>query len=287
MSQYQLRKFGRIAARLAASVLAMTALALAAPAEAMRVSPMVAEISLTGGGSSARIDVGNETDTPLPYETHITRVDFDADGTLHETPADDDFLVFPPQGVIGAKGHQTIRVQWVGDPLMKASRSYYLEVRQLPIPFAETGSSDKPSVSIQILYRIKAMITVAPKGAKSSVSVVSVEPMMIDPPHRQSVLSTDPKAAAAALAAQPAPPKIPGLRVTVTNTGTRHALMGGVNWIVDGTAPDGKPFHVAIPRETVGAAIGIGYLSPEGGQRIFNLPFDQPTKGPVTIRFTE
>ena len=105
---------------------------------------------------------------------------------------------------------------------------------------------------------------------------------MIDPPHHQMVLSTAPTAPPS-----DAPPKVPGLRVTVTNIGNRHALMGGVNWIVDGVGPDGKPFHVAIPRESVSAAIGIGYLPPEGGQRIFNIPFAQPTKGPVTIRFTE
>ena len=37
--------------------------------------------------AAARIQVGNEGDQPLPYETHITLVDFDENGVATETPA--------------------------------------------------------------------------------------------------------------------------------------------------------------------------------------------------------
>ena len=63
--------------------------------------------------------------------------------------------------------------------------------------------------------------------------------------------------------------------------------MGGVNWIISGSAPDGKHFESKIPQAQIAAAIGVGYLGPDGGRRIFNLPFAQPVRGPVTVRFTE
>ena len=64
MLEYPLNQLRSIATAMAEAAMALT---ISAPAEAMRMSPMVAEISLSGGASSARIDVGNETSTPLPY----------------------------------------------------------------------------------------------------------------------------------------------------------------------------------------------------------------------------
>lgn len=93
---------------------------------AMRVSPMVSELTTSGAGSAARIEVGNVGSAALPFETRITRMDIDADGNIVETPADEDFLVFPPQGVVPVSGRQVVRVQWIGDPAIDVSRAYYL-----------------------------------------------------------------------------------------------------------------------------------------------------------------
>ena len=84
---------------LSAALAVLAALAFSAPALAMRMSPMVAEISVSGAGlQRAHRRRQRQRAQPMPYETHITRVEFDENGALHETPADDDFLVFPPQG---------------------------------------------------------------------------------------------------------------------------------------------------------------------------------------------
>ncbi len=107
---------------------------------------------------------------------------------------------------------------------------------------------------------------------------------MIAPPKPKLNLSAS---AAPPPAAQAALQPVPALRVTLKNTGTRHALMGGVNWVFDGKGPDGKSFHVVVNAGTVTTEIGIGYLPPDGGERVFDVPFDQPHKGPVTVRFTE
>ncbi|HEX3917691.1 MAG TPA: fimbria/pilus periplasmic chaperone [Caulobacteraceae bacterium] len=266
-----------IGGRTLAAIAAGTALAVSTAASAMSLSPMVAEITVDGAGSSARIQIGNESDQPLPYETHITRVDFDEYGVPTETPADDDFLVFPPQGALPPKSSQVIRVQWLGDPTLRSSRSYYLEVRQIPVPLGTTPGTTGAGAQLQITYRIKALLTVAPHGATPKVFVRQAVATMIEP-RRQTAVPTD--------AAAP-PPKAPGIQVTLQNEGTRHALMGGLTWIVEGTGPDGHTFRVTVPRATISAAIGAGYLPPDGAQRVFSIPFDTPSKGDLTVRFTE
>jgi fimbrial chaperone protein len=263
---------GRALACLAAGV----ALAMSTAASAMSLSPMVAEISVDGAGSSARVQIGNETDQPLPYETHITRVDFDEYGVPTETPADDDFLVFPPQGALPPKSSQVIRVQWLGDPTLKSSRSYYLEVRQIPVPLTSAPGTAGAGAQIQITYRIKALLTVAPHGATPKVFVRNAVATMIEPRLPTQVPTGGPP-----------PAKVPGIQVTLQNEGNRHALMGGLTWIVEGTGADGRAFRVEVPRSTVSTAIGAGYLPPDGAQRIFSIPFDTPSKGNLTVRFTE
>src|SRR6185437_8563795 len=63
----------------------------------------------------------------------VSPIEYRNDGTITETPADDDFLIFPPQGVLLANARQVIRVQWVGPPL-DSSRAYYVSINQLPVP---------------------------------------------------------------------------------------------------------------------------------------------------------
>src|SRR5690606_16611811 len=54
---------------LGAAVLALGLMFTSAVSWAMRVSPMVAEMTTTGAGSAARIEVGNVGATALPFET--------------------------------------------------------------------------------------------------------------------------------------------------------------------------------------------------------------------------
>jgi len=77
-----LRRSVIVAASLVVGLVAVSA------AWAMRVSPMVAELTTTGTGSAARIAVGNIGTAALPFETRITRIDYDADGKMVETDAD-------------------------------------------------------------------------------------------------------------------------------------------------------------------------------------------------------
>ncbi|MCJ8158072.1 molecular chaperone [Sphingomonas sp. LaA6.9] len=241
------------------------------PAHAMRVSPMVAEMSSKGSGAVARIEVQNLNPTNLPFETRITRIDYDDKGNMTETPADGDFLVFPPQGVLPANARQVVRLQWVGAGDIPASRGYYMSVNQLPVAL-DPQAPATAGAQVQIVYHMKALITVAPPGALPKVELVSATPTEIDPP---------PAADGAAAGA-----KLPGVEVTVRNTGSRHAMMSGAKWTIEGRGIDGKPVTVELDQAALNRDIGVGYLAALNGQRTFRVPTGVAFgSGPITVRF--
>jgi len=267
------------------AVLLLLGIIASTSALAMRVSPMVSELSTSGSGAVARIEVGNVGSASMPFETKITRIDFDEDGKLIETPADEDFITFPAQGLVPVSGRQVVRVQWIGRPDIPTSQAYYLWVRQLPVetnPQKIQGTD--ASVSIDVLYTMKALIVVAPPGAKPDVEVASLVPEMIVPP----APDIDPSLQAAAPEDAKAPEPQPGLKVVVVNKGNRYALMSGAKWVLTATTADGKPFERTYGNEEVAQLVGVGYLAPAGGKRAFSIPTGvalDPGK-PMTMRFT-
>lgn len=265
-----------------AAVLGLFGLALCvSSAEAMRVSPMVSELTTTGAGSSARIEVGNVGSAALPFETRITRIEMGPDGEITETPADEDFLVFPPQGIVPTNGRQVVRVQWVGDAEIDSSKAYYLWVRQLPVDFERTNEGGG-SLQVAVLYTMKALIVVAPPGATAEVSVESVVPTMV----AQKAPDIDPSLTGGQ---EIVVPEEPGIEVTVVNSGKRYALMSGATWTVEGTDKSGRPYLSTLTGQVVSDTVGVGYLAPSGGRRTFKLPTGgvelDPSK-PVSVRFS-
>ena len=248
---------------------------------AMRVSPMVSELTTSGAGSAARIEVGNVGTAALPFETRITRMDIDADGNIVETPADEDFLVFPPQGLVPVSGRQVVRVQWIGEPNIEVSRAYYLWVKQLPVATDPTVTESGGAVAVQVLYTMKALIVVAPPGAEPKVEVVSVRPAMVTPPAPE----IDPSLTGGAPVAQP--PAEPGVEVVVSNTGKRYALMSGATWVIEGTDVSGQAYRRELNSDEVSKTVGVGYLAPGGGRRTFKVPtgVELDATKPVTLRF--
>lgn len=237
---------------------------------AMRVSPMVVEMASSGAKATARVEVENSGTGILAFETHITRLDYDKDGKQVEVPADDDFLIFPPQGTLPANGRQVIRLQWLGGADMPASRSYYMSVNQLPVAIAPEGPA-KSGGEVQIVYHMKALITVAPPNAKPAVEVVSATPTMVQPKAEEG---------------QPVPAKVPGLIVKFRNTGTRYAMLAGARCVVDGTGTDNQPLHVELSREDLSRLIGVGYIAPINGIRTFDVAIGKSfVPGSVKIRF--
>ena len=244
-----------------------------AVAEAMRVSPMVVEMGTSGTNAVARVEVQNLNRGNLPFETRITRLTYDQNGNATETPADSDFLVFPPQGVLPQGARQVIRLQWVGGTEIPASQAYYLSVNQLPVTLGP-GEHGQTAGEVQIVYHMKALVVVSPANAQPDVRATAVRQIEYQPP--------------APSADAPLPPKVSGIEVSLRNEGRRHAMMAGLRWIVEGTGRDGRRLRLAIPPEDLNRLIGTGYIAPLGGTRTFQIPLSEAFgPGPITVRFAQ
>jgi fimbrial chaperone protein len=240
---------------------------------AMRVSPMIVEMVSTGSGATARIEVQNLNQANLPFETRISRIHYDENGVATETPADGDFLVFPPQGILPPGARQVIRVQWVGAPDLAASQAYYLSVNQLPVPVGQAAQG-AVSAQVQIVYHMKALIVVAPPGATPNVTAASAQAIDYQPP--------------AAAPGGPLPPKVPGIAITLRNTGKRHAMMAAFKWVVSGTGRDGHALRIVFTQDDLSRLVGSGYVGPLDTTRIFKLPVPTPFgPGPIAVRFIQ
>lgn len=253
-----------------AAIVATVTLAGAGAVYAMRVSPMIVEMSTVGSDAVARIEVQNLNAGRLPFETRITRLSFDANGVPTETPGDADFIVFPPQGMLPQGARQVVRLQWVGGADIPTSQAYYLSVNQLPIP-TEPGVGGQ-AAQVQVVYHMKALVVVAPPGAEPNVETTSVRQIAYQPP--------------AAKQGDALPPKVPGLEISMRNTGRRHAMMSALKWVLDGKGTDGKPQRILISQEDLNRGIGSGYVAGGGGVRTFQLPIVKEFgTGPITLKF--
>jgi fimbrial chaperone protein len=237
-----------------------TAMALACiplcSAYAMRVSPMVLEMESRGSDAVGRVEVQNINQSNLAFETRVYRMTLDQNGEIVETPADEQFLVFPPQGVLPPGGRQVVRLQWVGAPDIAASEAYYVSVNQLPVALEPT-TTQAVAAQVQVVYNMRALVVVAPPGATPNVEAASVRPIQYQAP--------TPTAEA------PPSPAGPGLEVTLRNTGRRHAMMAATGWRIEGTGIDGQPLRVDITPEELNRAVGTGYV-PALGERTFRFP---------------
>ncbi len=262
--------FQRAAVR--SAIVATALVAGAASVYAMRVSPMIVEMTTTGSDAVARVEVQNLNAGKLPFETRITRLSFDENGVPSETPADADFIVFPPQGMLPQGARQVIRLQWVGGADIPTSQAYYLSVNQLPIPVDPTGAAQ--AAQVQVVYHMKALVVVAPPNAQPNVSATSVKPIDYQPP--------------AAKQGDPLPPTVPGLEVTMKNTGRRHAMMSALKWIIEGKDTAGKPLRVLLSEEDLNRGIGSGYVPGGGGTRVFRFGVVKAFgPGPINVKFVK
>ena len=245
--------------------------ALATPALAMRVSPMVIEMESRGTNATARIEVQNVNPGNLAFETRVFRMEIDAAGKITETPADEEFLIFPPQGILPAGGRQVVRLQWLGPAEPDTSQAYYVAVKQLPVQL-EPSTTDSVGAQVQILYNMRALVVVAPPGAKPDVTATAVEPTFFRAPALPGTAEE--------------PPMLEGVAITLRNEGRRHAMMANFTWQLVGTGTDGKFLRVDISPEELTQAVGTGYV-PAQGERTFRVPVPGFGPGPIKLSFKQ
>lgn len=227
--------------------------ALAGPAEALQVKPMIFDMSAVGADSRKTLSVANDADTPVPMEVVINRLDLGPNGEMIRSPGgEEDFLVFPPQTVIPPNATQTFRIQWIGDPDLAESRSYNISVNQLPVPPPETADGGT-RLSLQFVASFLTTVTVRPAQGMSSFQVRGAE----------ATKTQDGK---------------PAVALRVENTGNMHNYLSNAR--IELRAGD---WSKKLKPEEIHNRCGPGLVLPGHTRRIVIPMEDLPSRpGPIT-----
>ncbi len=123
-----------------------------------QVQPMIVELSSYGKGSLTTYRLQNPSDVSLPVEIEVYKRTFDENQQEVLVPAEDDFIVLPPQIEVPAKGYQVFRAKYLGSPDLKQTHSYRIVFKQLPL----TNANEKSGV--KMLFNFATLVFVSPEA---------------------------------------------------------------------------------------------------------------------------
>lgn len=228
-------------------LLCLSCLAISLPASAMTVTPVHIEMTSTGNRNRAQVTVVNNSNAPLPIEAVLMSAILDENGLPTTSKAGEDFLIMPPQALIPPGATQNFRIQWLGNPLIEASRSYLLYFSQVPV------KQPRSKIAVQLVMSIGVLINVAPARGSPVLEVVSSSFAKGVSGRRQPT-------------------------ITVLNRSNVHAQLRQTTIRLT----DGK-WSIAMQPGMVEQRIGIGLVQP-GRRRKFVLPIDVPAGvGPLRV----
>lgn len=208
-------------------------------AQALTVSPVQVEMNSAGGKARATVTVVNNSTAPMPIEAVVQRMTLDENGKAQTSKAGDEFLVMPPQAMIAPGATQNFRIQWLGEPMLAASQSFFIFFNQVPVK-QPAGKS-----AVQIVMSMGVMVNVAPPQGQPGLNVVTTG------------VTTGAK----------------GKRhptITVQNPSNVHALLPEANIKLSSGS-----WSQTVPPGLLSETIGSGLVQP-GKQRRFILPVDLP-----------
>jgi fimbrial chaperone protein len=143
------------------------AAAMASPASALLVQPVVIDLQTSGEHTNAAITITNDRNRPDTVEVSVNKLTLPEKGAPVLTPVNgDNFLIFPPTATIQPGHTQVIRIRWVGEPVLAQSQTYMFATSELPIANAK-------GTGIQLLYSIQSLVTVTSPTLKPDVHVIS------------------------------------------------------------------------------------------------------------------
>jgi fimbrial chaperone protein len=238
-------------------------------AHAARVTPMSIELEPQGTRSTSRIEVVNNEDRQLPMEVRMYRGVIAENGELTLEPADDKFMVFPPQTLIAPQGKQVFRIQYLPDGPMTQSEVFYAGVSQIPVQLPAEESR------IQVVMRFNVLVNVVPDGTTPDPVVAKVTPVS-----REVELGPDEK--------KPEEKDVRktrvenGLEVRIENKGTRYFPAGRSGWALSGTDSSGKAYSIDYDSIQMGEKIGMGIVAP-GKARVFFVPTPEKLADGATV----
>jgi len=157
--------------RIASIAAALLSVAAVCAANAMGFQPMDMEMTSAGSGTRTQFYVSNDSSAPVAVEITIDALSYTEDGKqVTKEITSSDLLILPLTASIPPGATQTFRVQWVGDPELKASQSFMVHANQLPV--RDTSGKSR----IQVVQGFGAILNVAPAGGAANLKLLSAAP---------------------------------------------------------------------------------------------------------------
>lgn len=162
-STWRMAHHGRLRQFAAMAFIALGAALLGSAAHAYEVTPMRIFLQPDRGQTSTTITINNVRDEALPVEIQVFRRLVAPDGEQTFEPADDDFIVFPPQVQIEAGQSQAIRIQFAGS-IGAVSEAYVVQVTEVPVNRLD-------GTGIQFTYNFGVAVYLQPARARARLAV--------------------------------------------------------------------------------------------------------------------
>jgi len=146
---------------------------VAAPLSAHSVAPLRLDFAPSGQDAIQQIRIENPGSKPVTLSISVIAGIVQPDGSVEETPADDQFLIFPPQMIVQPQKTQLVQVRYVGDPTITEGQMFYIRTAQVPVDLAG-GGEGQGNIKVGIDYVTAA--EVAPSGSEANLTIASFEP---------------------------------------------------------------------------------------------------------------
>ncbi|BDM65245.1 hypothetical protein NFHSH190041_26970 [Shewanella sp. NFH-SH190041] len=142
------------------SILFLLLLVIVPSARAFQIQPMVQQMEALGKESNTSYRLENTGRSDVTVEVSAFRRFLDVKGKEHLQPADDDFLILPPQAVVAPGQFQVFRVKYMGQEDTSKSISYRVDFRQLPVV------SELEDTGVKMLFNFSTLVFINPHDGK-------------------------------------------------------------------------------------------------------------------------
>jgi fimbrial chaperone protein len=210
-------------------------------ANAFELIPIVQDFSPVGADATQTFGIVNKDKEPVAVQIAIVKRDVAFDGTETLTPAEEEFLVYPPQAIVAPGKVQVVQVRWLGDRAPKQELAYRIIAEQLPVQLEQNAPAGGGVVNI--LLRYEGAVYVVPPGVKPDVRLEGVA----------RVETADG----------------PKLAVTLANRGSSHGIVTNPVLSLRGRGTDGRSLSVDLNAEAVDLLTGANVQA--GNRRQFLL----------------
>ncbi|CAM2901668.1 fimbria/pilus periplasmic chaperone [Vibrio mytili] len=144
-------------------LLCVTTTLFSSLAPAYEVSPIYLELDDIGKKAQGLYVITNVEESPIMLEVNTYRADYSS-GEEVLTPADDEFLILPPQAKIDGLKSQTFRVRHI--PKNKTSKTHTYRIIFTQVELENSGKKDDQDSSISMLLEFATLAFVSPQASK-------------------------------------------------------------------------------------------------------------------------